>query len=384
MADELLPPPEPYRKPLHKRLEKRFKLGLLGALKRLSDAPKKGAAPLGPESKVLFIRLHRIGDALITTPLLKAVHDALGCEIHVLADRANGFIFEQLPFVRKVWLYEKQVSDFWRLPRALSKAGFDALVDTHDKDSTTVAFLLSLTRAPHKFGLDREGLAGLYTCAPARPADNELHPLLRVQQLQQCFGLGAPNEDERAVDAPRVYFPLTEAQAQEGKAFREKMVEEKVIAVNISAGSEARFWGVEKFVGLIGWLRSKGYGVYLLRAPKEHERAVAISAGVTNLPTEQGGGQPVAIFTGANFASFASAIKAADLLFTPDTSAVHLASAYGVPVFGLYVQQDPQQMIWYAYGVPHAEICTPYNHLKNITAAAAREQLAAFLWQVGV
>ena len=47
-------------------------------------------------SKILFIRLNRIGDALITTPLLHVIKKNLNAKIYVLADKKNYVAFNHI------------------------------------------------------------------------------------------------------------------------------------------------------------------------------------------------------------------------------------------------------------------------------------------------
>ncbi len=63
------------------------------------------------DSKILFIRLNRIGDALVTTPLLHQIKEKIGCSIFVLADKNNHFIFNNCPDVDGVIIYKKEMSE---------------------------------------------------------------------------------------------------------------------------------------------------------------------------------------------------------------------------------------------------------------------------------
>ena len=58
------------------------------------DEKKKDNLELTKKDKILFVRLNRIGDALVTTHLMESIKKHTGCEIHVLADKKNFFIFE--------------------------------------------------------------------------------------------------------------------------------------------------------------------------------------------------------------------------------------------------------------------------------------------------
>jgi ADP-heptose:LPS heptosyltransferase len=77
----------------------------------------------------------------------------------------------------------------------------------------------------------------------------------------------------------------------------------------------------------------------VIGAPGEWERVQAIAAA--------GGGDPVAT---PGLRDALALVAEADFIFTPDTSLVHAASAFGVPVVAMYVRQTA--VLWGAYGVP--------------------------------
>lgn len=55
-------------------------------------------------------------------------------------------------------------------------------------------------------------------------------------------------------------------------------------------------------------------------------------------------------------------------LITPDTSAVHLAAAFGVPLVVLYVQSNKGLRVWDPYGVEYESIVADVDDLKVIPA----------------
>ena len=47
-----------------------------------------------------------------------------------------------------------------------------------------------------------------------------------------------------------------------------------------------------------------------------------------------------------------------DFLITPDTSVVHIASIKKIPIFGLYVKYNTDDMIWSAYNCDFEAVVT--------------------------
>jgi ADP-heptose:LPS heptosyltransferase len=68
-----------------------------------------------------------------------------------------------------------------------------------------------------------------------------------------------------------------------------------------------------------------------------------------------------------DFDEFCAAISKLDFLFTPDTSAVHIASAFNIPVFGLYVKYNTNDMIWSPYKSKFECIITTEPNLNTVS-----------------
>ena len=90
-----------------KRIELLIKKLLLNLLLLFKSGKMKDPSVFNSGSKILFIRLNRIGDALVVTPLLKLIKDNLRCEIHVLADKKNYFVFANNPSIDNIIVFNK-------------------------------------------------------------------------------------------------------------------------------------------------------------------------------------------------------------------------------------------------------------------------------------
>lgn len=78
------------------------------------------------------------------------------------------------------------------------------------------------------------------------------------------------------------------------------------------------------------------------------------------------------------FDQFAAFIKRLSFLISPDTSAIHLASAFFIPSVVLYVQSDKALRIWEPYKTDYEVVVTDVDDLSNIQVAdveAAFEKL---------
>jgi ADP-heptose:LPS heptosyltransferase len=97
-----------------------------------------------------------------------------------------------------------------------------------------------------------------------------------------------------------------------------------LIGINISAGGEARFWGIQE-LSCFDFIYNRKYPELrpiLLYQPSDEEKANTIVDGIKNVVLS-----PLT----KTFDQFAAMIKKLSFLISPDTSAIHLASAFSIP-----------------------------------------------------
>lgn len=313
-------------------------------------------------SKILFIRLNRIGDALVTTPLLSIIKEKLGCKIIVLADKNNHFIFEQNPSVDEVVLFNKGIKSFFEIKKFIKDSGVDCVVDLHDDVSTTVSFLVALANAKFKFALRKDNF-NLYTHTVQRIDSTKYHVVDRILKLSELFNLKynpseikiefSVNDSTNKIASDRIKLLN-----QEGKF---------LVGINISAGSPARFWGIDKYQKLISLLEKYNLRTILFCSSNEINLAEQITGKENIYPPSK------------DFINFAAGILQVDLLITPDTSAVHIAASKKIPVFGLYVKYNTKDMIWSPYNTEFDAVITEEPTLENMTFYEVKHKLIPFL-----
>ena len=342
-----------------KQVEHYFKNQLLNVFLGLCTPKVKTGLPcLTPDSTVVFLRLNRIGDALISTPLIRFVKERFGCQTVVVADRCNHFIFQHNPCVDHVIVYHKGPLG---LPDAVRRAQAyhpTVVIDLHEQLSTTVSLLVGLLRAPYKLAIRKKNAALFtHTVADLDPARH--HVLERLHHIGSVFG---PAEEQ----ALEVDYRVSAAAAQKARAFLQATFPAggELVGVNTSAG-EARFWGVENYQRLVANLRARGLTPVVLTAPEDRPRLVQ-------------GFDPAQVFCSPSFEEFAAVISQMTVLFSPDTAAVHVAAAYHIPVFGLYVEEAPGHLNWFPYGSRYDWIIRPHT-IRDIPFEEVWEQFERFL-----
>ncbi len=313
-------------------------------------------------SRVLFVRLNRIGDALVTTPLLTSFCTATGAEIDVLADEKNHFVFSNVSAVRRVKIFRKGLKDFREIIKDINASKYDAVVDLHDDISTTVSYLLAFIKAPHKIGFAK-GNDNVYTLTVKKPDATKVHIIDRMLAFSEVLGF-TPNKNSLGIS-----FSPSEAALKKAKDFVASRFPQRkfLLGINISAGSDARYWGTENFRKLVKYISGFPVDIVPLSSTRDLKFAFAIFEDKSK------------IFYTPIFEEFAAIMNEIDMLFSPDTATIHLASIYRKPVFGLYVKYMTNDMIWSPYGCDFDCVITTEPTLKNISFAQVEEKFGPFL-----
>jgi ADP-heptose:LPS heptosyltransferase len=313
---------------------------------------------------VLFIRLNRIGDALVSTPLLHIIKKNIGCRIFLLADKKNYFAFNNNPDIDKLIIFKKGLFGIYEIIRAIRENNIDTVVDLHDDVSTTVSFIVALSDAKNKFAL-KKGNEIIYTKTIEKPDRSKVHVVDRLLELGKLFNLNPDNSQVR-ID----YYPEKESFEMVNNFLESRFDSSKfLVGINISAGSQARFWGINNYRLLINFLKSYNISCILLAKPEDFSLAKQI------IDEER------FIFT-SDFDKFCALISKLNFLFTPDTSTVHIAAVFNIPVFGIYVNYNTDEMIWTPYNTAYETVITKEPTLHNISFSEVEKKLKPFLEKI--
>lgn len=316
--------------------------------------------------KVLCIRLNRIGDALVTTPFLNRLKISTGCEISVLADRHNHFVFRNNPDITEVIVYEKGADGTGKLLKKINQSGYKIVFDLHDDVSVTVSYILKKLKTESIAGLKRTNQQ-LFTHLIDKPDPKKIHVIERCLKLLDLVE-GYEENKETTTGSGIRYHPTEENIETVNRYFESRFSGKKfIVGINISAGSLARYWGTNNFRKLTEYLKAKNIEYLLLCSTRDIKLSLEID------PYSE------RTYYTPNFGEFCAMLGKIDLLFSPDTATVHLASIYGIPVFGLYVKFETEDVIWYPYRTRYESIVTTSPTLKDVKFSNVIDKFEPFL-----
>jgi len=290
--------------------------------------------------KILHIRLDRVGDVILSTPLLRAIYDNWkDREVHCLVTPYTREVLEECPYVSEIKIFSNKWSIGERLSflNQLKKEEYD-LVIAHSPTSFTY-FTAFFTRAQHRIGYvytERPITAKLVNMALTDPIPLNIRERLasgkkiphEVEQgllIAEKLGL-KPKSRDLYLKPDDSDFKYVEKKIK--KWFWEK---KRIFGIHLSNKWLSIGWEVKHFHRLVNELQIKWKNSYILFTYGSYE--IDIGREIQAYYKKKNSVQAV---WDLSIKQWAAMLKKCSFLITPDTGAVHVAASQKVPVIAIY------------------------------------------------
>lgn len=118
-----------------------------------------------PFNKILVIQTAFIGDAILASAALESIHKKFPqADLHILVRNGNETLFENHPYLKKIWVWNKKVNklqNLFKLIAEIRKEKFDWLINLHRFASSGI--ITALSKAKITVGFDKNPLSFLFT-----------------------------------------------------------------------------------------------------------------------------------------------------------------------------------------------------------------------------
>jgi heptosyltransferase II len=335
-----------------------------------------------PYKRILVVRLDRIGDVLLSTPVIKNLRDAYPQSYIAFMVRPYARdIVRGNPYLNDVIVYDKEgeessFSGNLKFISYLREKRFDIAIILHLMKRTHL--LMFLAGIPERVGYDKKMGALLTKRIPHTKHYGLKHEI--DYSLAVLEYLGVDTKDHS------LYMPLgstSEIKAEE--LFRDNAIGagEIVIALNPGASCASKRWPVSKFAEAADRLKEK-YGARILIVASADDRAFGDEVHSSMR------GSSINLSGATTISELASVLKRVKLFISNDSGPVHIACAVGTPVISIFGRSDPglSPERWGPTGkcdiALHkpggCEICLAHNcvsNLKCLEAITVNDVLAA-------
>ncbi len=287
-----------------------------------------------PPRTILVICTRRIGDVLLTTPVVRSLKASWpDAQIDMLVFEGTEGVLEHNPDIRQVITVAHRAStkERWADARRLWRK-YDLACAAMSSDRASfyswvagrkcIGLLLPAGKSWFKRLLFNRYAVERGEHHHTVQIGLSLLPLLGVAPQPEVVAPGIGRDSARQARLHARLAPLADG---------------PYAVLHLYPMYTYKMWHAEGWLALIEWLRSRGYGIALTGGPAQAEVAYAneiaqrAGPGVLNLAGQLSLGET------------AETIRRARLFVGPDTSVTHVAAATGTPTISLFGPSNPER-----------------------------------------
>jgi ADP-heptose:LPS heptosyltransferase len=296
---------------------------------------------------LLFITRRHIGDALMTTPVLEAMHQRYpSARIDILAGPQSAILFEYCPYRGQIWRMDKGAGYQERLGliRQLRRQHYDLIVD-----------------------LRTDGLAYFLRAREKRTRWGARDRIQRCHDVERHAAIFDRTLSLQALPSPVVWLdPKTTDQAQRRLRV---LPGRRWLALAPGANWGPKCWPVARFVELIAAIGEEFDGVLLLGGPDDIPRSRELAELIQ---------YPCLNLTGDTDLLLAAGLLAKASAFVGNDSGLgHLASAVGTPSLTVFGPGEPER--FHPWGCQADWMVATDRDLSKLTGQSVAERLRTHL-----
>ncbi len=277
---------------------------------------------------ILVIRLDRIGDMVMTTPIFRALKEKWPeAQITVLANPANKNIVINNPFIDCILVYDrenehKSLDNRLSFFRDIRKSEFDLVIDPYLDYELNTSFITRIVGSKYRLGFEFAGREFFYNIRYASNtfpvSTDKKHMIDYNLGLIGCIGVKANKKQ------PEIFLGADEKENASGILEKAGVnPENKIIGIHPGGNYESQRWPVERFAAISDYLIAS-YGIKVILFGGLDERSLlsrfkdcAVS-------------KPI-ILEDLNLREFISVVNYCNLFLCNNSGPLHIATSLNIP-----------------------------------------------------
>lgn len=301
--------------------------------------------PSNSDYRVLFLRYERIGDMIMATSVIRNIARALPSgKVDVLATPTTAPVLEGNPYVGNVLTLErKSFRSYADLMKRLRRGRYTVMVDGRLNNPpvfTSTPLLMYAGGARFRVGARRD--TRIYNVR-VQEWNRVDHYMEGSKHLAVPFGVNPESVDWQ----PEIFLSDDEKARAEGRWIEAAALVApkgggaagitKRLVVNLSASEPKRRWPDGKFIATLQAARARAphMPMIVIGLPREWESVNRVATEVNALPVQT-----------PELRDAFALVGTSDVVFTPDTSISHAASAFRKPSLVLLKREHKPYAPW--------------------------------------
>ncbi|HTF02473.1 MAG TPA: glycosyltransferase family 9 protein [Bacteroidia bacterium] len=268
------------------------------------------------QKKILVIRFSSIGDIVLTSPVIRCLHEQLNAEVHVITKDVFADLYRNNPHVHNVIMIKSKVEE---VADVLHREKFDFVADLHNNLRSLQVKRICKTASASFPKLNVRKWIQVNLHADVMP---DVHIVDRYFKAVEELGV---KNDGKGLD----YF-ITEKNTV-NTASLPATHQRGYIALTAGAKFATKEMPVEKIIEVINRLQKP---VVVLGGKAEAAKGEAIAKACGDLVVNTCGQY--------NLDQSASLIQQADLVITHDTGMMHIAAAFKKKIYSVWGNTVPE------------------------------------------
>ena len=282
---------------------------------------------------ILFLRYDgKIGDMVINSLMFREIKKVYpNIKIGVVARGAAIDIIKDNPNIDKIYEYHKDRKKIKNLALKVKEEKYDLLIDFSEMLRVNQMMLINLCGARINIGLDRKDWK-LFDLSIESGKDFKWTEHITKRYLAYLIKLGLKKEN---ID---ISYDIYLKDEKKYEAFFNEIKESKKLILNPYGASKHKSFNIETLENIITYLKDKDIAIILVYFGDKYKELEFLEKKYTN------------VYIPKNIASILDTtllISASNYVVSPDTSIVHIASAFNKKMITVYPPKGGK------YGVDH-------------------------------
>ncbi|MBU2102099.1 MAG: glycosyltransferase family 9 protein [Candidatus Omnitrophota bacterium] len=321
--------------------------------------------------KILIVRTDRLGDVILSTPVIKNVRLAYPeASITFMCRPYTKDVLVGNPYLDKVIVYDKEGAHHGlmgsiRFTLQLKRENFDWALILHPTTRAHVITFFAGIRL--RIGWDRKNSWLLTRRIPHTKHEGLRHESDYTLDIIRALGI--------AIVDTELYFPVSPDDEHQVETLLEEIGirrGQEFIVIHPSASCPSKRWPSEHFVQLARTLRNETRLAIIVVASGPHDQSA--EALVTQKLALDLRGR-------LNVAQLGALLKRATIFISNDSGPVHVAAALHTPVISMFGRSDPGlsprrwrpigESAFYFHKDVHCNVCAAHGCTKSFACLAA-------------